>query len=296
MSRILVTGVNGQVGWELRKALMTLGEVIPASREGGSGILKLDLTQPEMVRSMIREVQPQWIVNAAAYTAVDQAEQDLDVAMAVNGLAPGVIAEEAQRLGAIVIHYSTDYVFDGTKGSPYVETDATHPLNVYGRSKLAGEQAIQAVDGPHLILRTSWVYGLRGKNFLLTMLKLARERETLKIVNDQVGAPTWSLTIAQSTAQMMAQGAESVERKSGLYHLTSTGETSWYGFAQRIFELTDGLETRVLKTVLPIESAFYPSSVKRPDDSRLDVGALERSFGLQMPEWDVALAVALARC
>jgi dTDP-4-dehydrorhamnose reductase len=296
MRRILVTGVNGQVGWELRKSLMTLGEVIPASREGGSGILKLDLTQPAMLRSVIRDLKPQWIVNAAAYTAVDQAEQEPDVAMAVNGIAPGIMAEEAKRLGAIVIHYSTDYVFDGLKGLPYVETDETNPLNEYGRSKLAGERAIQAVDGPHLILRTSWVYSLRGKNFLLTMLRLAREQEALNIVADQVGSPTWSQTIAQSTAQIMAQGRESVEKKSGLYHLTSVGETSWYGFAQRIFELTEGLETRSLKTVLPIESAFYPSSVKRPNDSRLNIGALMRSFELQMPEWDVALSVVLARC
>jgi dTDP-4-dehydrorhamnose reductase len=259
----------------------------------------MDLSQPDSLRNVIREVQPQLIVNAAAYTAVDKAESEPDCAMAVNGIAPGIMAEEAKRCGAAVIHYSTDYVFDGTKKAPYVETDRPNPLNIYGKTKLAGEQAIQAVDVPHLILRTSWVYGLRGKNFLLTMLKLAREREELKVVNDQVGSPTWCYTIAQATAQIVAQGAgnwpECIEQKSGLYHLTSTGETSWYGFAQRIFELTDGVEERALKLVLPISSEFYPSPTKRPDYSLLGVDELERSFGLRLPEWDAALGVALGR-
>ncbi len=297
MTRILVTGVTGQVGWELRKALMTVGEVIPASREGGAGILKLDLSQPESLRSVIREIKPQWIVNAAAYTAVDRAESDADVAMTVNGIAAGVMAEEAQRCGATVVHYSTDYVFDGTKGTPYVETDRTNPLNVYGASKLAGEQAIQAVDVPQFIFRTSWVYGLRGKNFLLTMLKLAESREELKVVNDQIGSPTWSLTIAQATAQIMAQGAingpDWVAEKSGLYHLTSAGETSWYGFAKRIFELTEGIQPRALKQVLPIGAEFYPSPTQRPNYSRLNLEKFDRAFGLTLPDWDTALTVAL---
>jgi dTDP-4-dehydrorhamnose reductase len=297
--KILLTGVNGQVGWELRRSLMTLGTVIPASREGGNGILRLDLSQPESLREVIREVQPQLIVNAAAYTAVDRAEREPEQAMTVNGIAPGVLAEEAKRCGAAMIHYSTDYVFDGTKPAPYVETDRPQPLNVYGQTKLAGEQAIQAVGGPHLILRTSWVYGLRGKNFLLTMLKLAREREELKVVNDQVGAPTWCYTIAQVTAQIVAQGVgngrEWVDQKSGIYHLTATGETSWYGFAQRIFELTDGLEERALKTLLPIGSAFYPSPVQRPDYSLLGTNKLEQTFGLRLPRWDEALLIGLSR-
>ncbi len=295
--KILLTGVNGQVGWELRRSLMTLGEVVPASRDGGNGILKMDLSHPESLRDVIRDVQPQLIVNAAAYTAVDRAESEPDVAMAVNGIAPGVMAEEAQRCGAVIVHYSTDYVFDGTKQAPYVETDRTNPLNVYGQTKLAGEQAIQVIGVPHLIFRTSWVYGLRGKNFLLTMLKLAREREELKIVDDQIGSPTWSCTIAQATAQIVAQGGgnwpEFIEQKSGLYHLTSTGETSWYGFAQRIFELTDGVEERALKSVLPIGSEFYPNPTKRPDYSLLGVGALVRSFGLRLPGWDEALETAI---
>ena len=301
MRKILLTGVNGQVGWELRRSLLTLGQVIPASRVGGSGILTLDLSQSDQIRSVIREVQPQLIVNAAAYTAVDKAESDGDLAMRVNGIAPGVIAEEAKRVGASVIHYSTDYVFDGTKDAPYVESDRTSPLNVYGRSKLAGELAIASIAVPHFIFRTSWVYGLRGKNFLLTMLKLARERSELKIVNNQVGSPTWSLTIAQATAQILAQSvrqdagdfSEFMGPRSGIYHLTSTGKTSWYGFAKMIFELTAGSEARVLRSVVPIGSEFYPSPVNRPNYSLLDVGQVERSFGLRLPSWDEALTVAL---
>ena len=311
MRKILLTGVNGQVGWELRRSLLTLGQVIPASREGGNGILTLDLSQPDQIRSVIREVQPQLIVNAAAYTAVDKAESDVDLAMKVNGIAPGIIAEEARRCGAAVLHYSTDYVFDGTKNAPYVESDRTNPLSVYGRSKLAGELAIASVAVPHFIFRTSWVYGLRGKNFLLTMLKLAREREELKIVEDQIGSPTWSVTIAQATAQILAQSvagsvaqslvqdagdfSEFMGSRSGVYHLTSTGETSWYGFAKMIFELTEGSEARALTSVVPIGSEFYPSPVNRPNYSLLDVGLVERSFGLRLPGWDEALTVALER-
>jgi dTDP-4-dehydrorhamnose reductase len=297
MNRILLTGVNGQVGGELLRSLTTLGEVIPASRDGGSGILQMDLSQPDSLRSIIREVRPQLIVNAAAYTAVNQAENNAEIAMAVNGIAPGVMAEEAQRVGAAIVHYSTDYVFDGTKKSPYVEADGTNPLNVYGRTKLVGEQAIQAVDVPQFIFRTSWVYGLRRKNFLLTMLKLAQEKEELKVVDDQVGLPTWSATIAQVTAQILSQAdgdiPDFMSSESGVYHLTSTGETSWYGFAKKIFELTDSMENRVLKSVLPIGSEFYPSPVVRPSYSLLDVGALTQTFGLRLPRWDEALEIAL---
>ena len=301
MRKILLTGVNGQVGWELRRSLLTLGQVIPTSRAGGRGILTLDLSQPDQIRSVIRDVQPQLIVNAAAYTAVDKAESDGDLAMRVNGIAPGIIAEEAKHVGASVIHYSTDYVFDGTKNAPYVESDRTSPLNVYGRSKLAGELAMASVAVPQFIFRTSWVYGLRGKNFLLTMLTLARDRSELKVVDDQVGSPTWSMTIAQATAQILAQSvgqdagdfSEFMGPRSGVYHLTSTGETSWYGFATMIFELTKGSEARVLRSVVPIGSELYPSPVNRPHYSLLDVGQVERSFGLRLPSWDEALTVAL---
>lgn len=295
MRKILLTGVNGQVGWELRRSLMTLGQVIPASREGGKGILTLDLSQPDSVRSVIREVQPQLIVNAAAYTAVDRAESEPELAMAVNGIAPGIMAEEAKRCGAGIIHYSTDYVFDGTKGSPYVETDPTNPLNVYGQTKLAGELAIGSVGVPHFIFRTSWVYGLRGKNFLLTMLKLAREREEIQVVNDQFGSPTWCGTIAQVTADVLCKigPVETWDGRSGLYHLTSREETSWYGFAKAIFDMTQDADGRKLKLVLPISSEHYPSLILRPKYSLLDVDCLSQTFDIHLPAWSHALVTAL---
>ena len=223
--RILLTGKNGQVGWELQRTLAPLGEVVVLDRR------QLDLSDPDQIRERVREISPDLIVNAAAYTAVDRAEAEPEPAMAVNGTAPGLLAEEAKRIGAAIIHYSTDYVFDGAKTTPYTEEDAPNPLNVYGRTKLAGEQAVQAAGVPHLILRTSWVYGMRGKNFLLTILRLAREREELKIVDDQIGAPTWSRTIAEATAQILTSGAWPVSGASGIYHLTASGSTSWYGFA-----------------------------------------------------------------
>jgi dTDP-4-dehydrorhamnose reductase len=297
MTRILLIGVTGQVGLELWKSLASVGEVIPASRNGGTNILKVDLAQPDTLRSTIRDMKPNLIVNAAAYTSVDEAEHSADAAMLVNGIAPGVMAEEAKLIGASIVHYSTDYVFDGTKKLPYIETDGTNPLNVYGKTKLVGEQAIQSIEVPQFIFRTSWVYGLRRKNFLLTMLKLAQEKETLKVVDDQIGSPTWSSTIAQLTAQILLQAEGDVPNfmatKSGIYHLSSTGQTSWYGFAKKIFELTDGIEQRMLKSVLPICSDFYPSPVVRPSYSLLDVGMLTRTFGLHVPKWDKALVTAL---
>jgi dTDP-4-dehydrorhamnose reductase len=294
MTRILLTGVNGQVGWELWRFLVTIGEVIPTSREGGNGILKLDLSQPDDIRSVINEVSPQLIVNAAAYTAVDRAEIEPELAMMINGIAPGIIAEEAKRLGAGIIHYSTDYVFDGVKGYPYVETDQTHPLNVYGQTKLAGELAVQAIDCPHLIFRTSWVYGLRGKNFLLTMLRLAREKEVLQVVNDQIGSPTWCGTIAQITGQILAGSLnETLDDRRGLYHLTSTGEASWYDFASSIFELTADTEERKLTSLQPINSEHYPSPVQRPHYSLLSVECLAQTFGIRLPNWRETLAIAL---
>ena len=197
--RILVTGANGQVGWELQRTLQTLGDVVACDRG------TLDLSDPDSIRGKVREIRPDVIVNAGAYTAVDRAESEPELAMAVNGVAPGVLAEEAKQLGALLLHYSTDYVFDGTKAEPYLESDAPNPVSVYGSSKLAGEKAVEAVGGAYLIFRTSWVYGGRGKNFLLTMLRLAGEREELRVVDDQFGAPTWCRTIAEATAQVVAK-------------------------------------------------------------------------------------------
>ncbi len=288
---ILVTGTNGQVGFELLRSLQGLGRVIAADRT------MLDLSNLDRVRTVIREVRPALIVNPAAYTAVDKAESESELAMRINGEAPGVLAEEAKKLGAALIHYSTDYVFDGEKDEPYVEDDPTNPQNAYGRSKLAGEQAIADTGVDHLIFRTSWVYGARGKNFLLTMLRLGAERSELKIVADQFGAPTWSNTIATLTAHVVAGALAAVDAaewwhaRSGTYHLCSSGATSWHGFASAIFELAE-LERR--PDVLPISASEYPAPAKRPTNSRMSGDKLEMTFGLRAPDWKEALALCLA--
>ncbi|MGH7998933.1 MAG: dTDP-4-dehydrorhamnose reductase [Brasilonema sp.] len=297
MTRILLTGSTGQVGWELQRTLMTLGEVISVGRKVQSCSLRIDLSQPDTIRHVIREVQPDLIVNPAAYTAVDKAESEPELAMAVNGTAPGVIAEEAKLLGAGVIHYSTDYVFNGHQATPYTEQDEPDPQNIYGKTKLAGEKAIQAVDVPHLILRTSWVYSLRGKNFLLTMLKLAQERQELRVVDDQVGAPTWSRMIAESTAQILSQGTQDLigflNRKNGIYHLTATGQTSWYGFAKAIFEYDSKRNEHKLEKLVAISSEQYPTPAKRPAYSSLDTEKISCTFGLVLPSWQRNLELVL---
>ncbi|KVG55042.1 dTDP-4-dehydrorhamnose reductase [Burkholderia territorii] len=287
---ILVTGIGGQVGFALLRHLQGLGEVVGLDRTA------LDLGRPDMIREVVRTIRPTLIVNPAAYTAVDAAERERDLAMAINAAAPRVLAEEAARVGASLIHYSTDYVFDGAKADPYVETDATNPLNVYGQSKLDGEQAIAAIGGRHLILRTSWVYGARGRNFLTTMLRLANERNELKIVADQFGAPTWSETIAALTTHVIAQALVSDDadawwcRHGGLYHMTATGTASWHEFATAIFEqshMARGL------TVLPIPASAYPTPAARPVNSRLANDRFVRAFGLAAPHWRDALRLCL---
>jgi dTDP-4-dehydrorhamnose reductase len=291
MTRILLTGKNGQVGWELQRTLATLGEVVTLDRQD------LDLADPDSIRRVVREHKPNLIVNAAAYTAVDKAEEESDLAMAINGTAPGILAEEAKELGAAVIHYSTDYVFDGNKNGPYTEDDAPNSLNVYGKTKLAGEQAIQAVGAPHLIFRTSWVYGTRGKNFLLTILRLAKERDELRIVNDQIGAPTWSRMIAEATAQVMAQislpqGQGWAEGVSGVYHLTATGQTSWFEFAKAILNYIPGSAAHAPR-LTPITTQEYPTPAKRPKNSILSNMRLRQKFGLESPLWEVGLRLSL---
>ncbi|WP_155630768.1 dTDP-4-dehydrorhamnose reductase [Burkholderia cepacia] len=286
---ILVTGVNGQVGFELLRTLQGLGRVVPCDRS------TLDLSDTERVRAFVREVKPSLIVNPAAYTAVDQAETDVDAARRLNADLPRVLAEEMARSGGALIHYSTDYVFDGTNTEAYAETDATNPVNVYGATKLDGERAIAATGCAHLILRTSWVYGRRGRNFLLTMLKLAAERPALRIVTDQVGAPTWAGTIAAATAHIVAQGRASNDadwwaRRSGVYHFTSAGATSWCGFAEAIFATA---KVSPVPQVVPIASSEYPTPAMRPANSRLALGKLSATFGLQMPDWREALALCL---
>ncbi|UKO96815.1 dTDP-4-dehydrorhamnose reductase [Nostoc sp. UHCC 0870] len=290
--KILLTGVTGQVGWELQRTLMTLGEVIPVGRE------QMNLAQPDTIRQTIREIKPNLIVNAAAYTAVDQAELEPDLAMAINGIAPGVMAEEAKHLGAAIVHYSTDYVFDGTKSTGYTENDPANPQNIYGKTKLAAEEAIASVGVDHLILRTSWVYGLRGKNFLLTMQRLAKEREEIRVVDDQIGAPTWSRLIAEVTAQILLPSlqntADFFARKGGLYHLTSNGKTSWYGFAQEIFTYDLQQNERKLQRLIPITSEEYPSAATRPAYSLLDNIKLSHTFKIVIPDWQKILDLVLA--
>jgi dTDP-4-dehydrorhamnose reductase len=286
---ILLTGAQGQVGFELTRSLQGLGHVVALDRN------KLDLTDLNEVRSVVREIKPAVIVNAAAYTAVDKAESDVDAAMRLNAEVPALLAVEARRLNAALVHYSTDYVFDGAKLGAYAEDDSVNPQNVYGRSKLAGEQAIVAAGCHHLIFRTSWVYGTRGKNFLLTMLRLGAEREELSVVADQFGAPTWSNTIAALSANILAQaiGRDTSDwwsQHSGIYHLTASGETSWHGFTQAIFELAD-VENK--PRVKAIRAASYPTPAARPSNSRLSNDKTAASFGLRAPDWREALRMCI---
>ena len=278
MRNILLTGANGQVGRELQRTLAPLGKVRALDRQA------LDLTGMDAIRAAIRDQKPDLVVNAAAYTAVDQAEAEPDLAMLINGQAPGVMAEEAKRLGALLVHYSTDYVFNGAKPDPYTEEDEPAPINAYGKAKLAGERAIRASGCRHLIFRTSWVYGLFGKNFLRTIRRLAGEKEELSIVADQIGAPTWSRMIAEASA-LALRG----DPPTGLYHMTSAGAASWHGFAKAILD-TQGWNGKLV----PIATCDYPTPASRPANSRLDNGKLAADFGLALPDWRHALELCLA--
>ena len=290
MLKILVPGRNGQVGWELQSALAPLGTVIALDRD------QMDLANPDSIRRAIREHKPQIIVNAAAYTAVDKAESEPEPAMLINGVAPGILAEEARRLGAVLVHYSTDYVFDGTKKQPYIEDDPPHPLSEYGRSKLAGEQVIASSGATHLIFRTSWVYAARGQNFVRTMLRLGRERSELRIVDDQVGAPTWARFIAEATAQVLRQlgdGHKAIGNRAGIYNLTAMGATSWYGFASAIFAEAKAQLGVTPPKLIPITTAEYPLPARRPANSRLDNSKLTAAFGLTPPSWNTLLTACI---
>ncbi|TBV08865.1 dTDP-4-dehydrorhamnose reductase [Stutzerimonas kirkiae] len=285
--KILITGRSGQVSRELQRALAPAGDIHALGQQA------LDLGNPQSIRQQVAALKPDLIVNAAAHTAVDAAEQQRELAFAVNAEGPRVLAEEAARLGVPLIHYSTDYVFDGRKQSPYNEQDSTNPLGVYGASKLAGERAIQAVGGQHLILRTSWVYARHGKNFLLTMQRLLQERDSLSVVDDQIGAPTWAGTIADTTAHWVDAWRHGRAAPFGLFHLTSSGETSWYGFAQAIAERLQA-EGKLRARLTPIPSKDYPTPAKRPQDSRLDCSLLQRTWNIRLPEWREALDQCLA--
>jgi dTDP-4-dehydrorhamnose reductase len=289
VNTILLTGKNGQVGWELQRTLMPLGKVVALDADD------LDLANPDAIRQTVKSIRPDIIVNPAAYTSVDKAESEPELAYAVNGIAPGILAEEAQYQNALVVHYSTDYVFDGTKTGAYTESDRPNPQNVYGRSKLAGEEALRAVGGRHLILRTSWVYGSRGHNFMLTMLRLACERKVLRIVDDQIGAPTWSRSLAEVTAQILAQlygpgMQKAADEASGTYHLTSSGNASWHGFAAEILRQAG---VQPMPQLVAIASHEYPTPAARPKNSVLSSEKLNRTFGLEAGDWRDNLRLCL---
>jgi dTDP-4-dehydrorhamnose reductase len=289
--RILLLGGDGQVAWELRRTLAPLGEVISVGRRTAPHAL--DLAEPQAILPLVEALRPAWIVNAAAYTAVDKAEQETDLAQAVNATAPGLLAEAAARVGAQLVHYSTDYVFDGRATAPYQEDDTPNPQGAYGRTKLEGEEAIAKAGCDWLILRTAWVYGSRGHNFLRTMRRLAREREELRVVADQLGAPTWSRHIAEATAQILAQLGDDCaawHRACGVYHLTSAGEASWHAFASAIVEHQRGQEAIACQRVTAITTADYPTPAQRPAYSVLNCDKLAETFGIRLPDWQAALA------
>lgn len=279
--RVLVTGAAGQLGAELAGALAPLGEVT------GTGRAELDLADPSAIAAFVRELRPALIVNAGAYTAVDLAEKEAALAHAVNAVAPGVLAEEAKRAGAVLVHYSTDYVFDGTASAPYAEDDPVNPVSVYGRTKLAGEAAVSQSGADAIVLRTSWVYGRRGRNFLLTMQRLADEGRPIRVVDDQTGTPNWCRELARATARIVARGLPALADRRGLYHLTARGTTTWYGFARAI------LADRPAVRIVPIATAEYPTAARRPAWSVLDTGRFERTFGFALPHWTESLSECL---
>jgi dTDP-4-dehydrorhamnose reductase len=286
--KILLIGKNGQVGWELRRTLAPLAEVVAVDYP------EINFTDVPALRQIVAATCPNVVVNAAAYTAVDKAETEIELCRQVNMVAPGVLAEEAKKLGALMVHYSTDYIFDGTKTSPYVETDTPNPLGAYGRTKLEGDQAVKASVANYLIFRLCWVYGARGQNFMLTMQRLAREREKLRVVGDQFGCPTWSRMIAEATALALKHVLAGADRSvfNGEYHLAAGGHANWHEFASRIIELMPEAE-RKCRAVEKITTAEYPTPAKRPAYSVLDCGKMQKTFGLRLPDWEASLRQVL---
>lgn len=290
--KILLTGKNGQVGWELNRSLLHLGQIVALDS------YQVDLSQLEDLRKILNDIGPDVIVNAAAYTAVDKAEEEASLAMTINGIAPGILAQEAKRLNALLVHYSTDYVFDGAKQDPYTESDVPNPVNAYGRSKLAGEQAIQKSGCDYRVFQTSWVYASRGNNFLLTILRLAQERDRISIVGDQFGSPTWAKLIAGTTSHCIGQALaqrQSGKFSSGLFHLTSTGSTTWHGFAEAIIDIAaDRLALNsIVGKISAIPTTEYPTPAKRPKNSQLASRKLEGEFDVVMPEWRECLELCI---
>ena len=293
--KILLLGKDGQIGWELQRALAPLGEVVALGR-ADAGLLTGDLARLEPLASTVRSVAPDVIVNAAAYTAVDKAESEPELAHTVNGVAPGVLAREAAALGAWLVHYSTDYVFDGTGSLPWAEESPTGPLSVYGRSKLDGERAILSTRCQHLIFRTSWVYAARGNNFPRTMLRLAAERDSLGVIDDQFGAPTSAELLADVTAHALRNALAEPEL-AGTYHVAASGETTWHGYARHVIEFAraTGRPIKVLpEAVRPIPTSAYPTPAMRPVNSRLDTSKFTRTFGLTLPNWTAGVNRMLA--
>jgi dTDP-4-dehydrorhamnose reductase len=289
--RILLLGKNGQLGWELRRSLATVGEVMALDTP------EFDLAEESRVRQIVRQTQPQIIVNAAAYTAVDQAESEPGLAMRVNALAPGILAEEARALEAALVHYSSDYVFDGNKGSPYQESDPPNPLNLYGKSKLEGERAIQQVEGIYLILRTSWVYSLRRNSFVTKVLQWARQQSVLRVVEDQVGSPTWARMLAEATAQVLAMtalhGIHWLRERRGLYHLAGDGYASRLEWAKAILQYDPQRAEQRVQQIVAARSHEFPTPAQRPLYSALDCSRFYETFGLRLPPWEKALIMAM---
>jgi len=286
MRKILLTGKDGQLGWELQRSLAPLGKVFAFDRHA------LNLLDSDNLRNVIRQIQPELIVNAAAYTAVDKAEVEQEIAYAINANAPRILAEESKKLNALLVHYSTDYIFDGTSKMPYREYDKPNPLNYYGKSKLEGEQAIQEVDGTYLILRSTWIYAARGNNFLLTMLRLAKERESLRIVGDQIGAPCWSRSIAEATSHVLQKVLDNGDHHQikDVYHMTASGSTSWFYFAEAIFKIYKKVNpTFRIPELLKITSDEYPLPAIRPKNSVLSNEKLFGAFGEFLPDWKESL-------
>jgi dTDP-4-dehydrorhamnose reductase len=291
MMRLLLLGKFGQLGWELHRALSPLGEVIALDYP------EIDLSQPDQIRPLVRQAQPAVIVNATAYTAVDRAESEPELTRAINALAPGILAEEARRLGAALVHFSTDYVFDGATNSPYIETDQPNPLGMYGQSKLEGERAIEATGGAYLILRTSWVYSLRRDSFVTKVLKWSRQQETLLVVSDQVSNPTWARLLAEITAQLLAKARDDstgwLGERCGLYHLAGNGYGSRYDWAHAILRYDPKPEEQVTRQLLPALTADFPTPARRPLFSALNCNLFSDTFGLRLPDWKDALHMAM---
>ena len=281
MKKILLTGKNGQIGWELERTLAPLGEVYAFDHHD------FDLANHDYMRKLIRDYRPDFIVNAAAYTNVDKAETDRELATLINGVAPGVLAEEAKHINAVLVHFSTDYVFDGESTTPYDENDTPRPLNYYGETKLTGERAITAMAGKYLILRTSWVYSTRRKNFLTTMLNLGLEKESINVVDDQIGAPTWSRLVSEATAQILCQN---LNGKWGIYHLTAAGQTTWHDFAEAIFDQCTHISR---PEIVKIPTSSYPTPAKRPKYSVLSNAKIAKAFHIFLPDWKKGLDLCL---